>query len=304
MSDKLTPTLEPPPGPPAAAAKKKGFFSFDNRYLAPVLVTCILIGGHLSYGIIESYSSPILSRLSFGLITTYSPTFVAIISAIVMELIMGRFFTGRWPHLASAYISGISVGILIRSPLIWPYVLCSAISIVSKYVIRVRNRHLWNPSNLGVSSMLFLAPTAVASLSIQLGNEIWPMVIIWILGATILYRLGKLHITLTYVISFFLLGLLRSRLTGDPWKSEIALITGPMYQLYIFFMITDPKTTTHRMWTQCAVAVLIAVVEAIFRLNQIVHAPYYALFIVGPISNLIEIIYESYALRIKKAEAT
>ena len=33
---------------------------------------------------------------------------------------------------------------------------------------------------------------------------------------------------------------------------------------------------------------LVAAVEAIFRLIQVVHAPYYALFIVGPIANLIE----------------
>ena len=29
--------------------------------------------------------------------------------------------------------------------------------------------------------------------------------------------------------------------------------------------------------------------EAVFRLLQFVHAPYYALFVVGPIANLIEI---------------
>ncbi len=30
-------------------------------------------------------------------------------------------------------------------------------------------------------------------------------------------------------------------------------------------------------------------VEAIFRLMEFVHAPFYALFVVGPIANLIEI---------------
>ena len=62
-----------------------------------------------------------------------------------------------------------------------------------------------------------------------------------------------------------------------------------MYQLFIFFMITDPKTTVHPKWAQCVVAFLIAAVEAVFRLMQFVHAPFYALFLVGPIANLIEI---------------
>jgi Na+-translocating ferredoxin:NAD+ oxidoreductase RnfD subunit len=62
-----------------------------------------------------------------------------------------------------------------------------------------------------------------------------------------------------------------------------------MYQLFVFFMITDPKTTVHSFKGQCVVAALVAVTETILRLNQVVHAPYYALFIVGPTANLIEL---------------
>jgi Na+-transporting NADH:ubiquinone oxidoreductase subunit NqrB len=281
---------------PAAApqtAKKSRLLSLDNRYLAPLLITCILAVGHLTYGIIEIHSSPVLTKLTAGLLTSYSPTFVAILSALGMELILGRLMVGRWPHLASAYITGISVGILIRSPELWPYVLCSAISIASKYALRIRGRHLWNPSNLGVSLMLFLAPASVTSLSLQWGNEIWPMIVIWCLGSMILYRLGRLHIAATYAAAFAVLALVRSWATGDSWLAEVAPITGPMYQLFIFFMITDPKTTTRAKWSQCAVALLVAVVEMIFRLNQVVHAPYYALFLVGPITNLVEIWWDS-----------
>ena len=62
-----------------------------------------------------------------------------------------------------------------------------------------------------------------------------------------------------------------------------------MYQLFVFFMITDPKTTVRTKWGQCVVAFLVAVAEMILRLNRVVHAPYYALFLVGPAANAIEI---------------
>jgi hypothetical protein len=62
-----------------------------------------------------------------------------------------------------------------------------------------------------------------------------------------------------------------------------------MYQLFVFFMITDPKTTVHGRKAQCGVAVAVAFVEMLFRLTEHVHAPYYALFVVGPIANLVEI---------------
>jgi Na+-translocating ferredoxin:NAD+ oxidoreductase RnfD subunit len=115
------------------------------------------------------------------------------------------------------------------------------------------------------------------------------MVLVWIFGTFILRSVGRLHISATYVASFLVFGLVRSLVTGHPWLSEIAPITGPMYQLFIFFMITDPKTTVASRRVQSLVAFLIAALEAVFRLMQFVYAPFYALFIIGPIANLIEI---------------
>ena len=117
---------------------------------------------------------------------------------------------GKWPHLASAYISGISVGILVRSPAFWPYALCAAISITSKYVLRVGGRHIWNPSNFGIVAMLLLAPDTVAGLSVQWGNNLLPMVFVWVFGSIILRMVGRLHITLTYVASFLVFAVLRA----------------------------------------------------------------------------------------------
>src|SRR6185295_605756 len=105
----------------AQAAGPATLFGSDKRYLAPILVTVVLIAGQLTFGFLESWSR----------------TALAILTAIGVELLLGRLFSGKWPHLASAYISGISIGMLVRSPEFWPYALCAAISIVSKYVIRV-----------------------------------------------------------------------------------------------------------------------------------------------------------------------
>jgi Na+-translocating ferredoxin:NAD+ oxidoreductase RnfD subunit len=115
------------------------------------------------------------------------------------------------------------------------------------------------------------------------------MVVVWAFGTVILRTLGRLHITLSFVAAYIVLAWGRALLTGHPFLAEVAPLTGPMYQLYIFFMITDPKTTVKPYWAQCLVAVLVAVAEAVFRLFEFVHAPYYALFVVGPAANLIEI---------------
>jgi Na+-transporting NADH:ubiquinone oxidoreductase subunit NqrB len=271
-----TTTAQAPPiaGGAVGAKAPPKLFGVDSRFVAPIFITLILLVGQLTYGILESYAM----------------TALAIVTAVALELVLGRLLVGRWPHLASAYISGISVGILTRSPYAWPFALCSAISITSKYVLRVRDRHIWNPSNFGIAVMLLIAPWAYSTLSVQWGNNVWPMLVIWALGALITYHVGRIHITATYVVSFFALAYVRSLVTGHSYWAEAAPITGPMYQLFIFFMITDPKTTVrHSRFAQAFVAFLVALVETVLRLGENVHAPYYALFTVGPVTNLVDI---------------
>ena len=249
----------------------------DSRFMPPIFITLILLVGNFSFGILESYTR----------------TLLAIATSVTGELILGRVFLKKWPHPASAYITGISVGILLRSPAYWTYFLCAALSISSKYALRFRNRHIWNPSNFGICAMLFLASDSVAGLSIQWGNNLASLIVIWVLGSVIVWRARRFSITATYVASFIALSFLRSWITGDPWQSEISPITGPMYQLFIFFMITDPKTTVRSRIGQCIVAFAIALVEFFMRLGSSVYAPLYALFWVGPAALFIEMWLDS-----------
>jgi enediyne biosynthesis protein E5 len=241
------------------------------KYVPPVFITLILIIGHFSFGILEGYTAIIL----------------AISTSIVAELVFSKLVDGKWRNIASAYITGISVSILIRSTFLWPFALGAVISIMSKYVLRFRGRHIWNPSNLGVSWILAFLPSSAAGLGIQWGNNLWPMLVIWILGFFIVWRAKRFQVTITYVLSFLLFSFLRSVLTGDTFLAEIAPLTGPMYQLFIFFMITDPATTVKSKKGQVLVAFLVALVEFIFRLNEMIYAPFYALCIVGPVAMVI-----------------
>ena len=74
--------------------------SLDNRFIPPIFITLILLVGNLSYGILESWKKTVL----------------AIAVSMIAEMVLGKTFLGKWPHPASAYITGISVGILLRSP--------------------------------------------------------------------------------------------------------------------------------------------------------------------------------------------
>ena len=59
---------------------------------------------------------------------------------------------------------------------LWEVYYYDYLALMSKYVLRIKGRHIWNPSNFGISAMLFLVPETVASLSIQWGNYLFPMI--------------------------------------------------------------------------------------------------------------------------------
>ena len=179
------------------------------RYVPPIFITLILIVGYFTFGMLDGFRNIIAS----------------IGTSILTEIILARLVLKSWKNLSSAYITGISAGILIRSTMVWPYVLTAAISIMSKYVIRYKGRHIWNPSNFGVSWMLFTAPFSVAGLSIQWGNNLVALAVIWCLGLVIVWRAHRLHITITYVISFIFFAFLRSLITHDQFITELARIS-------------------------------------------------------------------------------
>lgn len=252
--------------------------AIDARYLISFLITLVLVVGELRYAILGGYDR---------LIT-------ALGCAMATEAALSRLVRGRVVNLQSAYITGISLSLLIKpqSALMWPFALGAVIAIASKYVLQYRGRHLWNPSNFAVSLLLLVAHDNVAILSHQWGNDLATNLVIWCFGLAIALRVGVLHVTLTYVGSFLVLAVLRNLLVGGPLLAELAPITGPMYQLFIFFMITDPRTTVSTARERTVVAVLVAVVETGIRLaadyNIKFLSPLYpsppilALAIVGP----------------------
>ncbi len=237
------------------------------KYVPPAFLTLILLVGQFTYGILDSYLNLVVS----------------VVTCLISEIILARTVLHTRKNLASAYISGISIGILIRSNMMWPYAMCALLSILSKYVLRYKGRHLWNPSNFGVSWMLFMAPLAVAGLSIQWGNNLAAMAVIWCLGLVIVHRAKRLHVSIAYVISFAVLAWVRSLITHDAFLAELSPLTGPMYQLFVFFMVTEPATGVSTKRGRILVVIGVALVEFVLRLYGYIYAPFYALFLVGPI---------------------
>jgi Na+-transporting NADH:ubiquinone oxidoreductase subunit NqrB len=252
----------------------------DPRYLIAFLITLVLVAAEFRFQAIGGYQ-----RLGLALLT-----------CMATEAALSWFIRGKVVNLQSAYISGISLTLLLKpaGAVLWPFVMGGFLAISSKYVLRYRDQHLWNPTNFAITVLLLAMPARVSILSQQWGNDLATNLVIWGFGLIIASRVKVLHITLTYVASFFVLNGARALLLGQPLAPELAPITGPMYQLFIFFMITDPRTVVRGKRKQMAVVVAIALVETVIRLAAdggvnlptafYVAPPFLALAMVGPLA--------------------
>src|SRR5678809_230065 len=142
----------------------------------------------------------------------YTRLALALGVCMATEAVLSWFDRGRVVNLQSAYISGISLTLLTKPQggALWPFVIGGFLAIASKYVLRYRDNHLWNPTNFAICALLLLAPSRVSVLSHQFGNDIVTNMVIWTFGLIIAARVGVLHITLTYVASFLVLNTARA----------------------------------------------------------------------------------------------
>ncbi len=266
---------------------------FDPRYLIALLITLVLVAAQLRYHMVGGYERLLLT--------------LAVCTAT--EALFSWFDRGKVVNLLSAYISGISLTLLLKpqGDALWPFVIGGVLAIASKYVLRYRDNHLWNPTNFAIVALLLVAPDRVSVLSHQFGNDVTTNLVIWTFGLIIAARVGVLHITLTYLLSFLLLNSVRAVALGQPVLPELAPITGPMYQLFVFFMITDPRTVVRGRRRQVAVAIAVAVAEALIRFASDrgwplpiafnAAPPLVALALVGPVAKWFDLRRASTAKR-------
>jgi hypothetical protein len=172
-----------------------------------------------------------------------------------------------WP--ASALLTGNGIAFVLRVPGTrhgdwwstrgwWIFAGTAAVALLSKHVLRVRGAHVFNPSNIGlVLCFLVLGSSRTEPLDFWWGPmSAWlavALAVIVVGGFTILSRLRLLEIAVSFWFSFAAgLGVLAA--TGhamaarwhfgpiagfDFWKT---LVASPEILVFLFFMITDPKT--------------------------------------------------------------
>ena len=237
----------------------------------------------------------VLGQVGLGFRVTVPQILAAILTCFVIEVALtfrqSRAFV--WP--ASAMLTGSGVALILRvvgtpahepwNTYAWQwFAIIAGLSLLTKYVIRYRGNHVFNPSNIGlVVAFLVLGPTRVEPLDFW-----WAPLNVWMItayaviivgGILVTRRLSLLGLAGTFWVTLALgLGLLAASghcMTAnwafapvcgfDFWR---VVVTSPEVLIFLFFMITDPKTVPAGRVGRIAFGALVAVASVLLLAPQ------------------------------------
>ncbi len=177
----------------------------------------------------------------------------------------------------SALISAMSLALLLRTDAWWLAALGAAVAIASKFVVRVRDRHVFNPTNLGLVVMMAATERVWVS-SGQWGTTALLAFALACLGGLVAQRAARADVTLAFLGGYAAILLARAAWLGDPVAVPLHQLQYGALLVFAFFMISDPKTTPRSRTGRMVFAGAVALTAAYIRFGHYQpNAPIWAL---------------------------
>jgi len=238
----------------------------------------------------------VLGQVGLGFWVSVPQILAAILTAAILEIAITFRQTKQlvWP--ASAMLTGSGVALILRAVGTAPgdhwslfavplFATVAGLSLLSKYVIKYRGTHVFNPSNIG----LVLAFVVLGSGRVEPLDFWWAPLNVWMIAAYAVILGGGLLITrrlhlLALAATFWLVlgggvGLLAASghcivtrwsfapvCGSDFWRT---IVTSPEVMIFLFFMITDPRTIPASRVGRVAFAGLVGLVSTLLMAPQV-----------------------------------
>lgn len=212
----------------------------------PRLFQIATLGGLLGYGVL-------------GLGLDVDPWTAAIILATVLaaQLVATRV-TGRGRFdPRSALISGLSLCLLLRTNSPELAALTAVLAIASKFLVRVGDKHVFNPTNVALVAMLLLTGQVWVSPG-QWGSTAVFAFLLASAGGLVVNRAARADVTWAFLAAHAALLVGRTLWLGDPLDIPLHRLANGALVLFAFFMISDPRTTPDSRAGRILFAIVVA----------------------------------------------
>jgi hypothetical protein len=228
--------------------------------MPPLRRSLTLFAADPRHGQIATLASLLVYGLGWLQFDLGLPQVAVTLAAAVGTQRLGDAWTGApWRSGAkSALISGLSLCLLLRTDALWLAALAAAIAVGSKFVIRVRGKHVFNPTNGALIALLLTTDLAWVSPG-QWGTAAAFAFTMACAGMLVVNRAARSDVTLAFIAAWSAILVGRSVSLGEPLTIPLHRLESGAFLLFSFFMISDPKTTPDSRIGRIAFAVLVAV---------------------------------------------
>ena len=191
-----------------------------------------------------------------------TPTRAALIlaTALVTQRICDRLNGSNAPFAStsrSALISGLSLCLLLRSNSHALACLAAVIAIASKFVIKIRGKHVFNPTDGAIVALLIMTNQVWVSPG-QWGTAAFFAFLMACAGSLVVTRAARADVSLAFIAAFSALVIGRSLYLGEPLALPLHRLESGAFLLFSFFMMSDPKTTPDSRAARMVFATLVA----------------------------------------------
>jgi hypothetical protein len=167
---------------------------------------------------------------------------VTLASALGIQYVCTRVWRLLVVDPKSALISGLSLCLLLRTNDVALAAVAAAIAVGSKFLLRVRGKHLFNPTNFGLVAML--ATTDAVWVSPGQWGSVAVLAFLFVcLGGLVVNRAARSDIAIGFLVFYAAMLFGRSAWLGEPAAIPLHRLENGALLLFAFFMISDPKTT-------------------------------------------------------------
>lgn len=158
----------------------------------------------------------------------------------------------------SALISGLSLCLLLRTNSTALAIAAAVITIASKFVLRFRGKHLFNPTNFGIVAMMLATGGQVWVSPGQWGNAAFLAFLLACLGGLVVNRAARSDVTYAFLAFYLAVTFGRALWLGQPLAIPLHQLGSGAFLIFTFFMISDPRTTPDSRAGRVLFALLVA----------------------------------------------
>jgi enediyne biosynthesis protein E4 len=184
----------------------------------------------------------------------------------------------------SAYISALSLALLLNyAHDSWLLLFPVYLTIGSKYLLTYEGGHVFNPSMLGVTLSLLLTGDLIsAAPAYQWGGSLaMSAFIVTAALALFVFRIGRTPLIVAFLGFYAVQIALRAYVMRWYLPAEalvLGTLTSAPFFLFVFFMITDPRTSPSGRRAQVLAALALVLLDLGFHVVQSVYTFFYAAF--------------------------